>query len=88
MCEGVEFGLDVCFINFRQCRKLSEVDPKGVKQRLVSLREMIDNKGQIVVTMTSQTSQVKQVFQYTYSLGSIMMFGNNLSVLGVLWSVL
>lgn len=64
-----------------RCIKLSEVDPQGVKQRVVSLRDMIKNR-QIVLIMASQTSQVKQVSQCMFSSGSTMVFGNNLVYLG------
>lgn len=54
------------------------MDPQGVKHRLVSLRDVIDNKGQTVVIMTSQTLEVKQVPLPTCTPGSFVMFGNNL----------
>lgn len=50
------------------------MDPRGVKHRLESPRDMIGNEGHIVEIMTSQTLEVKQVSQCNP--GRIMKFRN------------
>ncbi len=59
------FRLDVCKL-YPGAESGVKCSPRVFKHRLVSLREMIDNKGQIVGIMTRQTLQVKQVSQCTY----------------------